>query len=137
VDAVEQHFGVFVEDVLRAVAVVHVPIDDKQAGKLVSIAGALSGQSYVAKQAKAHAARRRRMMSGRPHQAQRSLFRTFDNCIDGSRASPGRGQRHLERIRTDDGIGVQHAAAVFGQLLGAVNHLRVVDLGDGLLRKGR
>ena len=63
----EQHRGIGPEDVLAAVAVVHVPIDDGDAVYAVHRPGMAGGHRSVVEQAEAHGAGALGMVSRRPH----------------------------------------------------------------------
>ena len=135
-DAEEHHLGGFIEDVLGAVAVMDVPIDDQDPGQLVSQPGVVGGEGDVVEQAEAHAARRRGMMAGRTDQAQGVGLLAGQHGIDGGNARSRGSQRDLERLRADRRVGVDVAAAVLGQLLGHVDHAGRVQLPDGLFAHG-
>src|SRR5439155_15569783 len=98
-NAEKHHLGTLIKNVLGAVAVMNVPIDDENFGQMVSYSGVMSGQSDVIEQAESHAARGCGMMTRRTHQAERVLLGPFDDRIDRRHAGPRRGQCNTKRIR--------------------------------------
>src|SRR6266849_241018 len=70
VDAVEYDRRIFVEDVLRAVAVVHVPVDDQDARQTMNRFGMVGGKGDVVEKTKPHAAILRGVVPWRPDQAE-------------------------------------------------------------------
>ena len=131
-DAVEHNFGIFVEDVLSAVAVMDIPVDDEHALKLVSYPGMLSGERDVVEETEAHTLDLGCMVSGRPHQAKRRLVRAFQHGVDCRYASPGRRQSDREGVGTDDGVRFDAFAAVLGNLPDLRHELGRMQPGDRL-----
>jgi hypothetical protein len=68
-DTVEHDAWIVVEDILRAVAVMHVPIDDQDARQAECRLRVFGRQGDVVEQAKTHAPLGRGVMPRRPHQA--------------------------------------------------------------------
>jgi hypothetical protein len=122
VNAEEEHRGIREEDVLRAIAVVNIPIDDEDAFQTMDRAGVRRGQSDVVEQAKAHAMGGRGMMAGGPHQAQRRPVATAQDSVHGRDTGTGRGEGHLERVGRDDGVRIKQSAPMLGDLAGALDN---------------
>src|SRR4051794_32108983 len=66
VDRDEQHVAARLEDVVRAIAVVDVPVEDRDALDTVSVPRVLRGDRHVVKEAEAHRTRDLAVMSRRP-----------------------------------------------------------------------
>ena len=73
----KQHMRVVVERILRAVAVMHVPIDDRDAFQAARARGGRC-KRHVVQQAKAHARARHSVVTGWPEQREAAL--TFARC---------------------------------------------------------
>src|SRR5205823_683595 len=128
VDAEEKHLRIGVKNVLRAVAVVNVPIDDKYARQAEARAGPLSGQGDVVEKAETHAMGRRGMMAGRPDQAQGVRVLPMQHGVDGTGTSAGGGQGDLEGLRTDDRVDIKQAAPRVRHVPRARDNVAVVNL---------
>jgi hypothetical protein len=91
------------EHVLRAVAVMHVEVDDDHAREAAG-QGMGGGDRDVVEEAEAHRAVRFRVVPGRAHEAQRAVQSAVEDALDRVR---GRARR-LEGggIRTRSGLGV-------------------------------
>ena len=81
-DAEEHYLGIFIEDVLRAVAVVDIPVGDQDAREAVHLLGVVSGQGDVVEKAETHALARRGVMPGRPNQAEGGMVSPLQHRID-------------------------------------------------------
>ena len=73
--------SIAIEDILRAVTVVDVPIDDRHLGDPVLLLRVARGDGDIIKQAETHAAIGRGMMAGRPHGAERVGCFAFNDGI--------------------------------------------------------
>lgn len=62
--AEEEDAGILIEDILRAVAMVYVPVNDQYAVDAVDLARMASGEGHVVEDAEAHAARGRGVVAG-------------------------------------------------------------------------
>ena len=100
-----------VEDVVRPVAVVHVPVDDHHALEPTRVERVLRRERDVVEQAEAHRARRQRVMSRRAMGAERVRRRAVEQQVDHPHRPAGGMQRRLERLRADDRVGVEMTAA--------------------------
>ena len=83
VRAEKEHRRIGVEDVLRAVAVVHVPIHDQDARYAVFALRVARGEGHVIEEAEAHAAASAGVVSRRPHGAERVLHVAGHHRVDG------------------------------------------------------
>ena len=83
-----EHRAVFIEDVLRAVAVMHVPIDDQHLAQMVLVLCIAGGDGGVVEHAEAHAARGRGMVSRRPRQTEGVFRLAVEHGVDGHAAGP-------------------------------------------------
>ena len=81
-DAEKRDRRVGPEDVLRAVAVMHVPIDKQDAVQAERFAGMMRGQRDIVEQAEAHALVHGGMMSRRAHQAQSRPVQSAHHLVD-------------------------------------------------------
>ena len=127
VDRKKSHAAVGVKHVLRAVAVVHVPIDDQHAVELMLVAGHAGRDRDVVEQAKAHRPFGERMMAGRPHEAQRGFRFAREHAIDRVARRAGRQLGHVERSGANDRIRIEVAAAARGERRDAVDVSGFVD----------
>src|ERR1019366_10270082 len=75
------------ERVLRAVAVVYVEVDDRHPLEALDLERLGGGPAAVVENAKAHRARRRRMMTAGPHGTKRVLRAAGHHFVD--RQQPG------------------------------------------------
>jgi hypothetical protein len=100
------------EDVLRAIAVMDVEIDDRDALGIVALAGIESGNGGIVEEAKAHGPARFGMMAGRAHRAKDIMRFPTEDGVDardrGTRGALGR----LERARRHEGIHVDLGESV-------------------------
>ena len=88
--AVKENLRVGIEDVLRPITMVYVPVHDKNAFELVPLPRPLRRQCNIIEQAETHAAERRGVMPGRPHQAERGGVLAFKHCINRRATRPCR-----------------------------------------------
>ena len=135
--AEEEDRGIAVEDVLRAVAVVHVPIDDEDAFDAVLLLRVAGRDGDVVEQAEAHAAAGIRMVSGGPHRAEGIAGGAGEHGIHRVQYAAGSAGRHVPRVGRDFGVaGAQVGAAGVDiaagglQVLGGVAELQLV-IGGG------
>ena len=131
-----QDARVLVENILGAVAVVHVVIHDHDAAELVRIEQVARGDRDVVQQAEAHAARGRGVMAGRAHERDAVVHLPPLHGIRERDARAGGQQRDLVRVRRDVRVGVETAAAPGAQLGQALQVARLVRRGC-LLGRGR
>ena len=85
-----------VEDILRSVAVVNIPVRDQNPLNVVLALRVTRGDCDVVVDAEAHSARRRCMMTRRPHRAECVLCLARDHGIGGVQDTPGSEMRNLE-----------------------------------------
>ena len=112
--AEEKHGRIGVEDVLRAVAVVDVPIGDGDALHSVFALRIAGRDRDVVEQAEAHAAMGRGVMAGRTHDAECVLRFALHDEIDGIQAGSGGVQGDFERAGPDIRVaGAERVRAAF------------------------
>src|SRR5215469_4755141 len=95
-----------IKDILSAVAMMDVPIDDCDALESVARLSVPGAYRRVVEQAKAHRGTWSRVMSGRPHQSKGIIGLPSDyrvNCGDGR---SGGKLRNTKRLGADDGVHV-------------------------------
>ncbi len=90
------------------------------------------GQGDVVEEAKAHAVRRRRMMAGRPDQAQGGAIASGQHGVHRGDTRSRSRQPHLIRRRADHRVRVEIAAACLGRLSNQGRHLGGMNPRDGL-----
>jgi hypothetical protein len=121
---------------LRAIAVVHIPIDDQDSFERVFISRNGSGNRNVVKEAKPHRPVRQRMMPGRPYQAHRRFrlarYHTIDRIAGRSRGE----RRDIVRCRANQGIGVCVPATSGRECRHSFQMSRVVHSLNPLARRG-
>ncbi len=129
---------IVVEGVLRAVAVVHVEVEDRDALRAMRLDRVHGADGDVVEDAEAHRARRRRVMPGRAHRAERGARLAVHHRVggrhDGARRAQGRGKRACvhRRIRVEAGI-----AAPRGRFEDEVHVRGIVDALEVLARGER
>ncbi len=119
VRAEEEDGGIGVEDVLRAVTVVHVPIGDGDALDSVATLRVAGSNGDIVEQAEAHAARRTGVMAWRPHDAKCIGGIALHDEIDSVEASTRGTQGDFERAGADIGVtGAERVCAAFDIVAG-------------------
>src|SRR5690606_6669570 len=98
---------ILVEDVLRAVAVMHIPVDDQDALDAVFRLCSTRRDRDVVEQTEAHCAIRGRMMSGRTAQRERGPRAAAHDEVDGIDRTARGGCRRIPGRRRHDRIGVE------------------------------
>jgi hypothetical protein len=116
---------ILIKNILRPIAVVHVPIDN-QYPIYPSVQCPTGRQRNAVEQAKTHALVRSRMMPRRPYQTQRRPIHPIEHGLHGSATRPRRRQCHHTRFSANHGVGLEPAAPRLTQLLHALRHLRHV-----------
>src|ERR1035437_1289203 len=89
---------VLVENRLRSVAMVHVPIHDQHPGQLVLLLDVLRGDGYVVKQTKPHCLVLRRVMARRANRPEGVLYLSLHHSVDSRLHPTHRVQRYLVRV---------------------------------------
>ena len=92
----EQHGAVLVEDVLSAVAMVHVPVGDEHTAHAVLRLRVPRSDRDIVEEAEAHALLRRRMMSRRPHHGKSVSQAACQHLVHGRQQAPGRQLRNFQ-----------------------------------------
>ena len=141
-DADHQHAVVAGDDVLGAVAVVHVEVDDRHPRQAARVERMARGDGHVVEEAEAHRLVARGMVPGRAHGAERAGGAAGDDVVGGRHGSAGRAQHRVPGGGAGRGVGVDstgaaggpdrfeqvaqlgHVAAAVGQLDVAQVHLR-------------
>ena len=93
-----EHMRIGFEDVLRAVAVMDVVIDDGDLARaeMTRVGG---GDRYIVEQAEAHRARALGVVPRRPHDRDRGPVRSGHHALDAVDGGARREQRDLIRLR--------------------------------------
>jgi hypothetical protein len=121
-----QHALVAGDDVLGAVAVVHVEVDDGHALQAVHVQRMARRHGHVVEEAEAHRLVARGMVARRAHRAEGVVHLAGQHRVGGRHGRTGRAQRGLQRATADGGVRVHRM--VLAQAVHAA-HL-VEDLGD-------
>ena len=131
----EMNLAVLVEDVLRAVAVMHVPIDDQNSPQPVRLSLSRRNRDAV-EQTKTHRIVGQCVMPRGADEAQRSaMFRVgLQNLIDRGAGSTGGSDRDLERTSAANGVRFDAPAAVLAEAFDAADVPGRVDSQKLLLR---
>ncbi len=98
---------VVLEDVLGAVAVMHVEVDDRHALQAVRLNRVPCGDRDVVEDAKSHRPRAAGVMPGGAHAAERRRSFFLQNQIGGKDRRARRAQRRLQAPAVHRGVGVQ------------------------------
>ena len=106
----EQDVRVVPEQVLGAVAVVHVPVDDEH--PLTAVGERSGGDRDVVEQAEALTPCRHRVVTGWAHDDERGVGVAVGERLDRVQATPRGARRRRERSRGDDGVGVEQPATI-------------------------
>lgn len=132
-DRTEEHIRSVIEDVLGAISVVHIPVDDGDALETgCPGVGRRDGDSV--QEAESHGLVAGGVMSGRTDKDESRIDLTchdgFDRIDARSGGEPGGG----EGIRQNQGIGIDLAASCMCQDFEAVEQIPVVDSQDVFIR---
>src|ERR1700681_2801597 len=91
-----QHAGIAIEDCLRSIAVMHVPIDRGDALQTMGGLSVADRHADIPKKAKAHTHLRSGVMTWRPHQSVSVRHGALDHGIDGGDCTTRRKEGYLE-----------------------------------------
>ena len=123
--AEEEHRAVGIENILRAVAVMDVPIGDQHPPDAMLALSVARRDRDGVEDAEAHAAHRRGMMARRPADGNGIGNPLLDDRIHGVQRSAGGAQRRIEGLRRNDGVAGRELMKSFEDLaLGQLNVLR-------------
>ncbi len=114
---------VVLEDVLGAVAVVHVEVDDRHALEAMHLDRMARGDRDVVEDAEAHRPRAASMVARRPHRAERRGRFFRDHEVGGHDAGAGGAQRGVQRVAIHRGIGIEVHRAFFRRHLADGAHV--------------
>ncbi len=120
-----QGVGVGIEDPLRAVAVMHVPVDRRDTAQLVRGAGMADRDGHIGEEAEAHASVGRCVVAGWPHQRIGILHVAPHHGIQRRHGTAGSQLRDFEAAPAE---GCQNAG------IAAVLGAHGLDAGDMLAR---
>src|SRR5207245_1276263 len=95
------------EDPLRAVAVVHVPVDDEQARDAVLVLQVAGRYRRVVEETEAHRAVGLRVVPRRPRRHERGPRPATGDDVAGRERSPGGEERRAPGTWRDAGVGIQ------------------------------
>ena len=115
-----------VKDVLSAIPVVHVPIDDEDAIEVMPGQGMCRGDGHIVEQAEPHRGILEGMMPRRTSQDERSRHSSRQNRIGGGNRRTGRFRRDLERPPSDMRIGLDPPSTFAAKLLDGCDVIPVV-----------
>src|SRR5581483_8810206 len=99
--AEEEYRAVGIEDLLRAVAVVNVPVGNENPFGAMPALGVSRGNRDVVEDAESHATPRSGVVTGRAHDAERVARMSFHHGVDRIQHAAHRIQRDVERLRSD------------------------------------
>ena len=105
-----QHVRVFPKNVLGAVAVVHVPVEDRHALGAAA-ASMVRGDGRVVEEAEAHGLRARRVVSGRTHEREPEVVEAIEDRVDHRHASARGSLRSVDGPGGDERVGVEVSLA--------------------------
>src|ERR1035438_5104610 len=100
----EENRAVGIENILRAVAVMHVPIRDQHSLHAVLLLGIASRDGDAIEQAEAHAANGRSVMAGRTYDAKGVLRLAAHYRVHRVERTAGGTRRSIQRSRRNNGI---------------------------------
>ena len=108
--AAKKHRIIRVENILRAVAVVHVPIENRDSLDAVDGLRVPGRHGDMVEKAEAHGAIRRRMVSGRSHRAKGVIDASGQRRIDGVHHATRRQSGNFPRTRANAHVAVGERA---------------------------
>ena len=106
-DRGHQHLLIALEDVLRAVAVVHVEVDDRDALEAVRVERVARGNRYVIEDAESHRPRAAGVMSRRPHRAEGGIVLSCQHEVGSEDRGAGGAQGGLQAERVHRGVRIE------------------------------
>lgn len=121
------------EDILGAVTVVDIPVNDQHAVQAVTVDGDLGSQGDVIEQAESHATVGQGMVAGRTHQAECPVLFTVDHLCNrigyrtGSQARDIPGLFAGNRIRVDNPSSLASDLLETLQVLCAMDRFELID----------
>ena len=119
---------IFIEDVVRAIAVMNIPIDDRNSPQPVMPLKIPSGDRDIGKQAKPHRAIGESMMSGWPNRAERVISFTRHHRIRSAQNSAHAGYRRIVAHERDNRIArVDYLRPIFARVTDEIDVLGLVD----------
>ena len=128
-----KHRGVFPEDRLRAVAVVHVPVDDGDASDPAHRLCVPDSDSDVREEAEPHPQLRQRVVAGWPNEGVGVVDCALENAVNSGDRAPGCEARDLEGAVPERRLAAGIAAVTPRELadpldvLGGVNAAQLLD----------
>ena len=126
------------ENILRAVAVMHVEIDDGRAFGAVAVLRVARRDRGVVEQAEAHRPRRLGVMAGRANGDEGVVRLLVHHLVDRVHGAAGAAQRRLEAARRHRGVGVDvHQALLRRGVADRLDVVHRVGEGDDLERCAR
>ena len=141
-EAAHQDALVTGHDVLGAVAVVHVEVDDGHALQPAHVQRVARRHGHVVEEAKTHGGVARRVVAGGTNGAEGVRGAAVDHCVGGSQRGPGALQRRIGGGRAQAGVRIHRTGlAALAALLHQLAHLAHVGggvgTGQGFVGRGR
>ena len=134
--AAKQHAAVLIEDVLGAIAVMHVPIDDGDFLRPVLLLAMTCGDGDVVEQAETHALGRSCVVAGWAHGAEGVFDLASENGIDGIQDSANGLNGHVIRFGADGGVaGAEVIEARFDIFFGRGDVAAIMAKGEFIQRR--
>ena len=96
-----EHTRIRLEGVLRAVAVVNIPVDDEDSFQVVNLLKMAGSNGHIIKQTKAQGGVSLGMMARRSHQAKGISNRTFHDSLSCCQHRPDRQTGYFVRLRAN------------------------------------
>ena len=132
-----QHAGIALEDVLGAVAVVDVEVDDRDAFEAVRLEGVRGADGDVVEEAEAHRAAALGVVPGRPHGAERGRALLLQHEVDAEHDGAGGVACRGQRVRVERGVRVEVVQSLLGARGLDLEHVgAVVDARDLIVAGG-
>ncbi|MBA7574190.1 hypothetical protein ES708_15992 [subsurface metagenome] len=130
------HPRIIVKGSLRAVAVVDIEVDDKDAFQFIFFKGVFGGDSDVVKEAKAHSLTGGGVVARGPDQGEGVSHLPTHHRLHRPDNAAGGIERRLVGVRRHHRIGVKPAAATSGFFLNLFDIVPLVDQGYFVNRGG-
>ncbi len=119
-----------IKDVLRAIAMVHVPIDDQNASETELVDCVTRRDGDVIEEAEPHRRGMQRMVTRWANQAERPAVFSGNHLFDCVDRRPRRFTGDVIRFRTHDGVGLHLSATGGRPFFDLANIRRVVNPAD-------
>lgn len=125
-----KHGRIEPEDVLGAVSVMDIPIDDQDPLHSILFLSVAGSNRRIVENAESHRPFARGMMTRRPHQAERPAAILLHHLVHSGYRATGCEQRNIEGFTADVGVRIKEILTLLAQALDVHDHLFMVAAVD-------